>query len=282
MKLADALKLEGTPLYSVVCATYNHARFLNQAINGVFMQEVDGPTEVLVIDDFSNDGTSEMLRSLSEAYKNFHHLRNTKNLFGTSQHALNMEETINRKTLGEFIFYLELDDVWVDPWKMRKQADCLRSYPDASFCFHEFVQVDEGGFRLPFVFPIIAKKDYTKKELLEFSYAYILLSTCAFRRTDIPWPKELYVTRNGDMFLPAYYGQMGRGKFLENIEPHHYRIHSGGLWSGASESEKRKMKLETALMMLHFSLRNDNLSAFASTLNGRFLAALNALFSKTD
>ena len=43
------------PLVSVVMITYNHEKFIAQAIEGVLMQETDFPVEIVVGEDCSGD-----------------------------------------------------------------------------------------------------------------------------------------------------------------------------------------------------------------------------------
>ena len=46
-----------TPLLSVCLITYNHEKFIRQAIEGVLMQKVDFEWELIIADDCSTDKT---------------------------------------------------------------------------------------------------------------------------------------------------------------------------------------------------------------------------------
>lgn len=54
-----------TPLVSVCMITYNHAPYIRQAVESVLMQKTDFPVELVIGDDASTDGTSEILRELA-------------------------------------------------------------------------------------------------------------------------------------------------------------------------------------------------------------------------
>lgn len=278
MLLSEALNLNDSPKYSVFCLTYNHMKFIRKSLDSVLGQEIDGAAEIIVLDDCSTDGTSDYLSEVSKKYSNFKHIRTEKNLFGTAQHTAFFEKTFNETPRGKYIFYLELDDVWTDPRKMTLQAACLDLNDNVSFCFHEYIQVDECETQTSFKFPESARRDYKKEELLSFDYSYILLSTCAFRRVNEPWPVELYAASNGDMFWPAHFGQFGSAKFLPQIAPHIYRIHGEGNWSSASPAERMRRKLGTSLLMMHNAVRRKNWHAFVFTLRGRFASNLKAIF----
>ena len=52
------------PLVSVTMVTYNHDRFIAQAIEGVLMQQTDFPIELVIAEDCSTDST----RAICEEY----------------------------------------------------------------------------------------------------------------------------------------------------------------------------------------------------------------------
>jgi len=50
--------LDVTPLVSIVCITYNHERYIRDAIESFLIQEVTFPIEILIHDDASTDNTA--------------------------------------------------------------------------------------------------------------------------------------------------------------------------------------------------------------------------------
>src|SRR5262245_41271473 len=48
-------------MVSVVLLTYNHARFIRHALQSVLAQQAPFGIEVLIVDDASTDGTSEIV-----------------------------------------------------------------------------------------------------------------------------------------------------------------------------------------------------------------------------
>jgi glycosyltransferase involved in cell wall biosynthesis len=91
------------PTVSVVIPAYNHERFIGAAIESVLGQSF-GDLELIVIDDGSTDGTSEVIQSYKDSRMTY--------LYQENQDAYN---TINRGlelAQGKFIAILNSDDVY--------------------------------------------------------------------------------------------------------------------------------------------------------------------------
>ena len=60
-KVDDWSCLPEDPLVSVFMTTYNHGRFIAQALDGILMQEVDFSYEIVIGEDKSTDRTREIV-----------------------------------------------------------------------------------------------------------------------------------------------------------------------------------------------------------------------------
>ena len=128
------------PVLSVIFITYNHERYVEKALRSVCEQETDFPFEVVVGEDCSTDRTREILKKVAEEYPDRVRLLFREKNFGRP--TLNVYNT-TMECRGEFLAYLEGDDYWTDPHKLRKQVDFLRSNPEYMACTHGCVMVDE-------------------------------------------------------------------------------------------------------------------------------------------
>ena len=74
------------PLISVCVITYNHENFISQAINGVFLQELNFPVEFIISNDCSSDKTNDKIEEIiNQAPENisvryFNHKKNLGSL----------------------------------------------------------------------------------------------------------------------------------------------------------------------------------------------------------
>lgn len=126
---------------SVICLSYNHERYINQAIDSVLMQETNFTFEILVGNDCSTDGTKDILDSYEK--------RRIPNLFIFNREK-NMGATRNSYDLysrarGKYVVTLETDDYFINRHKLQMQYDFLESHPQYSGVAHDFQIVDKEG-----------------------------------------------------------------------------------------------------------------------------------------
>jgi glycosyltransferase involved in cell wall biosynthesis len=57
------------PLVSISCITFNHANYIRDALDGFLIQKTNFPFEILIHDDASTDGTTEIVREYEAKYQ---------------------------------------------------------------------------------------------------------------------------------------------------------------------------------------------------------------------
>lgn len=101
------------PTVSVVIATYNYGRFLKEAIDSVLAQTYKD-YEIIVVDDGSTDNTREVVEPyLRLPNFSYRHLGKNRGQPRAKNRGI-------RESRGEFIAFLDADDVWL-PGKLEKQ-----------------------------------------------------------------------------------------------------------------------------------------------------------------
>lgn len=128
-------------MVSVIVLTYNHESYISQALDSIFMQDVDFSYEVLVGNDASTDNTKEILQEYADRYPDrlrvFHRTQN----LGASRNAYELL----LKTRGKYLAFCEGDDFWTDPNKLARQVDFLERNPSYIGCSHKCVIVDRNS-----------------------------------------------------------------------------------------------------------------------------------------
>ena len=215
------------PLLTICCITYNHASFIHEAISGFLNQETSFPIELLIHDDASTDGTTDIIKCYQE--KNpalIKTILQSENQYSTRGFSF-FADVLNQAQ-GKYIALCEGDDYWADPLKLQKQVDFLEANPDFSICFHR-VQILEGG---------VLKDDYITKPPGSVSTIedlarenYIHTCSCVFRNrgAEILGP-SFGKSPLGDYYLHMMNAQFG-GIYMIDAVMAVYRVHDNSLWS---------------------------------------------------
>lgn len=114
-------KKPGRPVVSVIMPVYNGEKYIGQAVESVYQQEV--PVELIVVDDGSVDGTREALAPWMDR-EDFFYLKNDRNLgaAGSRNRGVSM-------ACGKYIAFLDADDWW-EKGKLKAQLRALEKTGD--------------------------------------------------------------------------------------------------------------------------------------------------------
>lgn len=123
------------PLVSVCCITYNQEAFIGQAIESFLMQKTSFPFEIIIHDDASTDGTTEIIRQYSQKYPELIvPVFQTINQFSRGYEIF--ATFVWPKARGTYIAMCEGDDYWIDPEKLQKQIEAMGRFPCIDISFH--------------------------------------------------------------------------------------------------------------------------------------------------
>lgn len=134
---------ETVPLVSVSVITYNHEKYIRQCLDGILMQNVNFPYEVLVHDDASPDGTADIIREYEAKYPDI-----IKPIYQT-ENQYSQGKTVSKfnfdRARGKYLAFCEGDDYWTDPGKLQKQVDFLERHPEYIATAHRVKVINERG-----------------------------------------------------------------------------------------------------------------------------------------
>lgn len=125
------------PTVTVWCLTYNQKEFIKDALDGFVMQKTSFPFEVIVHDDASTDGTTNIVNEYAKKYPEIiKPMIETENQWqkGGLKHIISIMNEKHRR--GKYIAFCEGDDYWTDPLKLQRQVDFLEDHSEYSMCFH--------------------------------------------------------------------------------------------------------------------------------------------------
>lgn len=125
------------PLLSIVLITYNHEKYIRDALDSILMQKTNFDFEIVIGDDSSTDTTPDICREYASKYCNINYLRYDSN----GGVPFNWYTTISR-CFGKYIAMLEGDDYWIDENKVQKQVDILEANSEITLCFTSYRRLD--------------------------------------------------------------------------------------------------------------------------------------------
>ena len=241
------------PKVSVMMITYNHERFVRQAVESVLAQQIEFDMELVIGEDCSTDGTGRIVAELAAEHPT------TIRLLA---HAPNVGMSANaRYTLaacqGEYIAILEGDDYWSNPSKLQLQITFLEKNPEyALVCGRARVVLGSSGQIVPpeeigyFSESETVERDWSPTEWSRVTPA---TSTLVIRRDVID---ELNADRFRNepvsdtviLFLAATHGRIRYMPRDFSV----YRVHAGGCWSSGTADFRVNLSLtQISLLIRH-------------------------------
>jgi glycosyltransferase involved in cell wall biosynthesis len=117
------------PLITILIDTYNHERFIGDAIRSALDQDFPrSQMEILVVDDGSTDRTPEIVSGFEP------HVKLLRKQNGGQASAINYGIAHAK---GEFVAFLDGDDVWY-PKKLSRVVAEFERHPEAVLVYHQF------------------------------------------------------------------------------------------------------------------------------------------------
>jgi glycosyltransferase involved in cell wall biosynthesis len=127
------------PKVSVCMISYNHGKFIGQAIESILSQETDFPIELVIGDDCSSDDTPHVCAEYARRDSRIRLLPRQQNLGVMPNFA-----DVLAACTGEYVAVCEGDDYWTDKLKLAKQVAFLDANPEYAGAAHQSdVLVDE-------------------------------------------------------------------------------------------------------------------------------------------
>jgi len=216
-----------SPKLSIHIVAYNHAKFIRQTLDSVLMQAGDFDYEVIVADDCSTDGTTEIIKDYQRRLPNkIKPIFREKNI-GAGPNAVEALEVCG----GEYIALLEGDDYWSDPNKIRLQVEYLDRNPDCALVHHAVEHISwPGGDRLG-EYPALPFRIERPQSRLLAMVNYIQTCSVMFRRKCLPPLDHQYrKLKLGDWPLFVLLSQSGWIGYIDQCMAH-YRIHGQNNWN---------------------------------------------------
>jgi len=234
------------PLVSVSLIAYNHAEYIERAIDSVLMQKTSFPVAIVIGEDFSADGTRDIVRRCQkENPQRVHLLMSSRNLGEYSNGGILNAMRNLRACKGKYIARLDGDDYWTDPLKLQKQVDFLEAHPECSICSTNQMIVDRDGKVLKDKRHAPEEQPPTIYDLDRLLNPYPGLGTASvmFRRDCVDsMPEIIYKVFYGDWVLFLTCALRGKLGYLPEVMMAR-RLHPGGIHTSLGRFERQLIEI---------------------------------------
>lgn len=194
-------------LVSVCCITYNHEKYIRDALESFVNQKTSFSYEVIVHDDASTDSTAKIIQEYEKKYPEI-----IKPIYQKeNQHSKNIRVTarfVYPQVKGKYMAFCEGDDFWTDPEKLQRQVEVLEKNRNCAICFNKVERTDASGKGLGRFHPpdgvsegVIKSRDY-----MSFEAFPRIFSTLAFQFSGCMVRKDLYgeYLKDRSAFIDAF------------------------------------------------------------------------------
>jgi glycosyltransferase involved in cell wall biosynthesis len=219
-----------TPLLSICCITYNHEKFIREAVDSFLMQKTNFMIEIIIHDDASTDNTAKIINEYAVKYPNIiKTILQNENQF--SQKRFSFLSDLFKIAKGKYIALCEGDDYWVDSYKLQKQVDFLEKNPEYSFCFTNSKisneRSDSDIYSECVMIRFLDKSVLDTQDLLK--RWFIPTATVLFRNyNDFVLPNWFKYIDNADYPLEILLSLRGKVKYLNYVSSV-YRYHDSNI-----------------------------------------------------
>lgn len=231
---------------AIFMVTYNHGKFIDQAIESVVSQVTTFKYRLFIGEDCSQDNTRERCEHWSAQYPDKITLLESKENIGIFKNANRVFEACLYSG-AEYIALLEGDDFWTDSQKLEKQVSLLRQNPNAAGSYHNTIQEKKDGTKQVMFknLPLIINQERAISKYAPFHTSSFIFKSKYYCRPD--WFQKI---DSIDLALFALYAQFGNLVGINEVMSH-YRQHEGG----HTASDEHQNNFHQRRVLLHRYIR---------------------------
>ena len=153
------------PAVSICTITYNHEKYITEALDSFLMQKTNFPFEILIDDDCSTDNAVKVIKKYMKKFPNIIKVNLREKNIGPMANFIGSL----KRAKGKYIALCEGDDYWTDPLKLQKQVDFLESHEEYNMVFHnaEVQDYTKNGMVVESFNLDNASREYFANEIME-------------------------------------------------------------------------------------------------------------------
>ena len=230
-----------TPLVSIRCLSFNHGKYIRNALDGFLMQKTNFPFEIVIHDDASTDETEHIIREYEKKYPNIiFPIYEKENQYSKGNIKVFRQE-LDAKFRGKYVAWCEGDDYWFDEEKLQRQVDFMENNPEYSFCYHPVNYIKEDGTIVGNDSRFIKDCDVSTEQIVSKGGLFCASCSLLCRTKDfVKWPKFREMSDIGDYPLQIHLSLSGKVRYINRVMGC-YRLAIAGSWTVTVNGNKDKL-----------------------------------------
>lgn len=263
---------------SIVCNTYNHEKYIKDALEGFVSQKTNFKYEVLIHDDASTDNTASIIREYEMRYPEI--IKPIYQKINQYSKKINIMQKYQLPRIkGKYIALCEGDDYWTNSNKLQVQYEVMEENTNIDICAHaaERIRASDGKM-IGYIAPDSKRRILSIEEVIAGGGGFVSTNSLFYRR-------ELEEIQPGfckycslDYALQIQGSLKGGMIYLPDVMSA-YRVEVPGSWSlrlkCCDYADEQRNIVKKMLDMLD----EETLGAYSETVR---VAKLNADFSNLE
>lgn len=238
---------------TILCTTYNHKKYIRRALDGFIGQKSDIPFEILIHDDASIDGTSDIVREYAMKYPMIIKAFVAKNnIYYHPNRPRVRNALIKQFASGKYIAFCEGDDFWIDDEKLQRQWDILEKYSECDMCAcWGCTFTEDGKNEISQIRPKQQNGILSVDEVILGGGQYLVSAGLFYRKSMIEDEMNFQKESNLD-YMMQIRGALRGGIYYLDRKMAAYRRNANGSWTERvlynPEQLKKQWQLETNML----------------------------------
>jgi glycosyltransferase involved in cell wall biosynthesis len=227
--------------------TYNHEKYIREAIEGVLMQQTDFDFELVIGEDCSTDSTRKICLEYQRQYPEKIKLLLPSQNMGMMPNFIATLQACQ----GQYIALCDGDDYWTDPLKLQKQVEFLEKNPDYIIHSGNAIFKSEDSKNGKRCIPTDQSNDFVAEDFCLRNH--LITGTVVFRNQPhlyaalkdyklsfADWCLYFLLTKNSNQ-------KVYRSPEIFSV----YRVHNQGVYSGLDSYDVQFKKIIHIKFILH-------------------------------